>query len=76
MGRHTHNPLRLPALFDLYIHLLKGIFHPSHHKIYSFSTLIHYLYHSLSTVGPTCHLSKYIHVGSSFEEFIEMNLMV
>jgi hypothetical protein len=39
----------------LYIHPLKGIFHPSHHKIYSFPTSIHPLYHSLSTVGPIYH---------------------
>jgi hypothetical protein len=47
--------LRLPALFNLYIHPLKGIFYPSHQKIYSFSALIHSLYHPLSTMGPTCH---------------------
>jgi hypothetical protein len=40
---------------DLYIHPLKGIFYPSHHKIYSFLVSIHPLYHPLSTVGLTCH---------------------
>jgi hypothetical protein len=67
---------RLPALFDGYIHPLKRIFHSSHHKIYSFSALIHPLYHPLSTVGPLVTLSKYIQVRSCFEEFIETNLMV
>jgi hypothetical protein len=66
----------LPALFDLYIHPLKGIFHPSHHKIYSFPALIHSLYPTLSTVGPLVTLSKYIHVRSSFEVFIETNSTV
>jgi hypothetical protein len=47
--------VRLSALMDLYIHPLKGIFHPSQHKIYSFSASIHLLYHPLSTVGFTCH---------------------
>jgi hypothetical protein len=43
------------SLMDLYIHPLKGILHPSHHKIYSFPASIHPLYHPLSTVRPTCH---------------------
>jgi hypothetical protein len=47
--------LRLSAFIDLYIHPLKGIFHPSHHKIYSFPVSIHHLYHPLFTVGLTCH---------------------
>jgi hypothetical protein len=47
--------IRLSALIDLYIYPLKGIFHPSHHKIYSFSASIHPLYHPLSTVGSTYH---------------------
>jgi hypothetical protein len=47
--------LRLSALMDFYIHPLKEIFHPSHHKIYSFPASIRPLYHSLSTMGPTCH---------------------
>jgi hypothetical protein len=47
--------LRLSVLIDLYIHPLKGIFHPSHYKIYSFPASIHPLYHPLSTVGPTYH---------------------
>jgi hypothetical protein len=68
--------LRLSALFNLYIYSLKRIFHSSHHKIYSFSALIHSLYHTLSTVGLLVTLSKYIHVTSCFEVFIEMNLMV
>jgi hypothetical protein len=38
--------------------------------------LIHHLYHPLSIVGPLVTLSKYIHVRSSFEEFIETNLLV
>jgi hypothetical protein len=37
---------------------------------------IHPLYHPLFTVGPLITLSKYIHVRSSFEEFIETNLIV
>jgi hypothetical protein len=61
---------------DLYIHPLEGIFHPSHHKIYSFPASIHPLYHPLSTVGQFITLSKYIHVTSCFEVFIETNLMV
>jgi hypothetical protein len=61
---------------DLYIHHLKVIFHPSHHKIYSFSASIHPLYHSLSTMGPLVTLSKYIHVTSCFEVSIATNLMV
>jgi hypothetical protein len=61
---------------DLYIHPLKEIFHPSHHKIYSFPASIHPLYPPLSTVGPFITLSKYIHVTSCFEVFIETNLMV
>jgi hypothetical protein len=68
--------LRLSALFDLYIHPLKRILHPSHHKIYGFPALIHSLYHTLSTMGPLVTLSKYIHVTSCFEVFIETNLMV
>jgi hypothetical protein len=47
--------VRLSTLMRLYIHPLKGIFHPSHHKIYSFPAFIHPLYYPLSTVGPTCH---------------------
>jgi hypothetical protein len=61
---------------DLYIHPLKGIFYSSHHKIYGFPASIHPLYHHLSTVGPLITLSKYIHVISCFEVFIETNLMV
>jgi hypothetical protein len=61
---------------NLYIHPLKEIFHPSHHKIYSFPVLIHSLCHPPSTVGILVTLFKYIHVRSSFEEFIETNLMV
>jgi hypothetical protein len=68
--------MRLPALMNLYIHSLKGIFHPSHHKIYSFPAFIPPLYHPPSTVGSLVTLSKYIHVRSSFEEFIKTNLMV
>jgi hypothetical protein len=68
--------LRLSALMNLYIHSLEGIFHPSHHKIYSFPAPIHLLYHPLSTVGSTITLSKYIHVTSSFEVFIKTNLIV
>jgi hypothetical protein len=45
-------------------------------SIFIFFAPIHPLYHPLSTVGSTCHLSKYIHVRSSFEEFIETNSMV
>jgi hypothetical protein len=47
--------LRLSALIILYIHHLKGIFRPSHHKIYSFPASIHPLYHPLFAVGLTCH---------------------
>jgi hypothetical protein len=61
---------------NLYIHPLKKIFYLSHHKIYSFSVLIHPLYHLHPLWGPFITLSKYIHVGSSFEEFIETKLMV
>jgi hypothetical protein len=61
---------------DLYIYPLKEIFHSSHHKIYSFPASIHPLYHPLSIVGPLITLSKYIHVTSCFEVFIETNLMV
>jgi hypothetical protein len=68
--------LRLSALIDLYIHPLKGILHPSHHKIYSFPVSIHPLYHPLSTIGPFVTLSKYIHVTFCFEVFIATNLMV
>jgi hypothetical protein len=73
--RANFSPLRLSALMDLYIHPLKGIFHPSHRKIYSFPAFIHPLYHPLSTVGPLVTLFKYIHMTSCFEEFIETNLM-
>jgi hypothetical protein len=65
-----------PALFYFYIHPLKEIFHSSRHKIYSFSALIYSLYHTLSIVDPLVTLSKYIHVTSCFEVFIETNLMV
>jgi hypothetical protein len=75
-GLDHGSPLRLPALFDLYIHPLKGIFYLSHHKIYSFPARIHSLYHTISTVGLLVILSKYIHVRSSFEVFIEINSMV
>jgi hypothetical protein len=68
--------IRLPVLMNLYIHPLKGIFYPTHYKIYSFPALIHPLYHLHPLWGPLITLSKYIHVGSSFEEFIETNLMV
>jgi hypothetical protein len=61
---------------NLYIYPLKRIFHPSHHKIYSFPALIHPLYHPSSTVGLLVTLSKYIYVRSSFEKFIKTNLMV
>jgi hypothetical protein len=47
--------LRLSALMHFYIHPLKEIFYPSHHKIYSFPVSIYPLYHPLSTVGPTHH---------------------
>jgi hypothetical protein len=47
--------LRLSILMNLYIHPLKGIFHPSYHKIYSFSAFIHPIYHHLSIVGLICH---------------------
>jgi hypothetical protein len=56
---------------DLYIHplycLIIKILYPAS---------IYHLYHPLSTVGPLVTLSKYIHVRSSFEEFIKTNLMV
>jgi hypothetical protein len=52
---HRTGQVRLPALMNLYIHPLKVIFHPSHHKIYSFPALIPPLYHPPSTVGHTCH---------------------
>jgi hypothetical protein len=47
--------LRLSTLMNLYIHHLKEIFHPSHHKIYSFLASIRPLYHPLFTMGPTYH---------------------
>jgi hypothetical protein len=49
-------------------------------KILSFISnspaLIHPLYHPLSTMDPLVTLSKYIHVRSCFEKFIETNLMM
>jgi hypothetical protein len=61
---------------NLYIHPLKGIFHPSHRKIYSFlhSSILCIILHPLWSLLIT--LSKYIHVRSSFEEFIKTNSMV
>jgi hypothetical protein len=61
---------------DLYIHPLKGIFHPSHHKIYSFlhSSILYIILYPLW--GPLVTLSKYIHVTFCFEVFIETNLMI
>jgi hypothetical protein len=61
---------------DLYIHPLKGIFHPNRHKIYSFSASIHPLYRLYPLWGLLITLSKYIHVTSCYEEFIVTNLMV
>jgi hypothetical protein len=52
---HRVCSIRLSTLMNLYIHPLKGIFHPSHHKIYSFPALIHPLYPTLYIMGPTCH---------------------
>jgi hypothetical protein len=64
--------VRLSALMELYIYSLKRIFHPNHHKIYSFpaSIILYPLWGLLVT------LSKYIHVTSCFEIFIETNLML
>jgi hypothetical protein len=68
--------LRLSALMDLYIHPLYCLVIKILSSILIYPVSIHHLYHPLSTVGPLVTLSKYIHVRSSFEEFIETNLMV
>jgi hypothetical protein len=61
---------------NLYIHPLKGIFH-SNHKKYTVSPHSFILYIILHPLwGLLITLFKYIHVGSSFKEFIETNLMV
>jgi hypothetical protein len=70
---------KLSALIILYIHHLKGIFCPSHHKIYSFPawphpSILYIILYSLWVQLVT--LSKYIHVTFCFEVFIETNLMV
>jgi hypothetical protein len=47
--------LRLPALMDLYIHPLYVLVSKILSSILNSPALIHPLYHSLSTVGLTCH---------------------
>jgi hypothetical protein len=61
---------------NLYIQPLKRIFYPSHYKIYSFphSSILFIILHPLWGLLVT--LSKYIHVRSSFKEFIKTNSMV
>jgi hypothetical protein len=54
--------VRLSALMNLYIHPLYVLVSKILSSILNSPALIHPLYHPLSTVGPTCHLSKYIHV--------------
>jgi hypothetical protein len=54
---------------------LKGIFYPSHHKIYSFPAPILYII-IYPLWGLLVTLSKYIHVTSCFKVFIETNLIV
>jgi hypothetical protein len=66
----------LSALMDLYIHPLYCLVIKILSSILIYPASIRPLYHHLSTVGPLVTLSKYIHVRSSFEEFIETNLMV
>jgi hypothetical protein len=68
--------LRLSALMILYFHPLYILVIKILSSIIISPTLIHPLYHPLFTVGPLVTLSKYIYVRSSFEEFIETNLMV
>jgi hypothetical protein len=73
------SPLSLSALMDLYIHPLYVLVSKILLSILNSSAPIHPLYYplsTLSTMGPTVTLSKYIHVWSSFEGFIETNLMV
>jgi hypothetical protein len=69
--------LRLSALIYLYIYLLKEIFYSRHHKIHSFfshPSILYIIIYPLWDLLVT--LSKYIHVTSCFEVFIETNLMV
>jgi hypothetical protein len=68
--------LRLSALIILYIHPLKGIFRPSHHKIYNFPHLSILCITLYPLWDPLVTLSKYIHVTSCFKIFIKTNLMV
>jgi hypothetical protein len=62
-------------IYPLYVLVSKILF-----SVLNSPVPIYPLYHSLSilsTVGSTCHFIQiYIHVWSSFEEFIETNLMV
>jgi hypothetical protein len=68
--------LRMSALIDFYIHPLKGLVIKILSSVPNSPASIHPLYHPLSTVWHTCHLSKYIHVTCCFEVFITTNLMV
>jgi hypothetical protein len=64
---------------DLYIHPLYVLVSKILSSILNSPALIHLLYHPLSTLllwDRLVTLSKYIHVWSSFEGFIETNLMV
>jgi hypothetical protein len=61
---------------DLYIYPLYVLVGKILFSILNSSALIHPLCHPLSTVDPLVTLSKYIYVWSSFEGFIETNLMV
>jgi hypothetical protein len=61
---------------NLYIHYLYILGIKILSSVLNFSAPIHPLYHPLFTVSSLITLSKYIHVRSCFEVFIETNLMV
>jgi hypothetical protein len=66
--------LRLSALVILYIHPLKGIFRPTKYTVFPYPSILYIILYLLW--DPLVTLSKYIHVTSCFEVFIETNLMV
>jgi hypothetical protein len=71
--------LRLPTLMNLYIHPLYVLVSKILSSILNSPSPIHPLYHIYPLYplwDPLVALSKYIHVWSSFQGFIETNLMV
>jgi hypothetical protein len=65
---------KISALMDFYIHPLKGIFIIIKYTVFPHPSILYIILYLLW--GPLVTLSKYIHMTSYFEVFIETNLMV